>query len=150
ADRDKGAQVWIIPFDGGEADKVTNEENNVLSYRWSPDAKFMAFVTRDTPKDKTEREKRRKDKFDAIVVDSDYSFMHLWTINVERKEKRGLAGGDFTVTTPKWSPSGFSISFVMSKLGVKKTSLIDFWDDPTTDFSVFPAGGGPPRQLTTN
>src|SRR5215468_7991418 len=25
ADRDKGAQVWIIPFDGGEADKVTNE-----------------------------------------------------------------------------------------------------------------------------
>src|SRR5215475_1611249 len=71
ADRDKGNQVWVIPVDGGEADKLTSEENDVQSFKWSPDGATIAFVTRDTPKDKAEREKRRKDKFDAIIVDSD-------------------------------------------------------------------------------
>src|SRR5688572_22327539 len=68
ADRDKGIQVWIIPVDGGEADKLTNEDNDIQSFQWSPDGASLAFVTRDTPKDKTEREKRKKEKFDAIVV----------------------------------------------------------------------------------
>src|SRR5262244_2870077 len=150
ADRDKGTQVWVIPVDGGEADKLTNEEGDVQSFQWSPDGKLIAFVTRDMPKDKAEREKRRKDKFDAIVVDSDYSFMHLWTINVETKEKKRLTEGEFTVSNPQWSPNGSSIAFVMSKIGVQESSFIDISDDRNTDIYVVSAGGGPPRQLTTN
>src|SRR5215813_1198544 len=110
ADRDKGTQVWVIPVDGGEADKLTNEENNIQSYRWSPDAKSISFITRDTPKDKSEREKRRKDKFDTIVVDTDYSYMHLWTMNVETREKKRLTEGNFTVSNAQWSPDGASIA----------------------------------------
>ncbi|HZF37991.1 MAG TPA: hypothetical protein VE715_04150, partial [Blastocatellia bacterium] len=70
ADRDKGIQVWVIPVDGGEADRLTSEENDIQSFQWSPDGETIAFVTRDTPRDKAEREKRKKDKFDTIIVDS--------------------------------------------------------------------------------
>ncbi|MGH9935030.1 MAG: S9 family peptidase [Blastocatellia bacterium] len=150
ADRDKGVQVWVIPVDGGEADKLTGEENNVQSFRWSPDGKSMVFVTRDTPKDKAEREKRKKDKFDTIVVDSDFSYSHLWTINVETKEKKRLTEGNFTVSNPQWSPNGASIAFVMSKNGVQESSFIDISEDRNTDIYVISAGGGAPRQLTTN
>src|SRR5215468_628497 len=150
ADRDKGNQVWVIPVDGGEADKLTGEENNIQSYRWSPDAKSIFFITRDTPKDKSEREKRRKDKFDTIVVDTDYSYMHLWTMNVETREKKRLTEGNFTVSNAQWSPDGASIAFVLSKRGVQESSFIDISEDQNTDIYIISANGGAPRQLTTN
>ncbi|HEY8460126.1 MAG TPA: S9 family peptidase, partial [Blastocatellia bacterium] len=150
ADRDKGTQVWVIPVDGGEADKVTNEENDIQSFQWSPDGATIAFVTRDLPVDKAEREKRKKDKFDAIVVDSDFSYSHLWKINVETREKKRLTGGDFTVVDPQWSPDGASIAFVMSKSGVQESSFVDVSDSRNTDIYVISADGGQPRQLTTN
>lgn len=150
ADRDKGNQVWVIPVDGGEADKLTSEENNVQSFRWSPNGKLIAFVTRDTPKDKAEREKRKKDKFDTIVVDSDFNFSHLWTINVETREKKRLTEGNFTVSDPQWSPNGASIAFTMSKGGLQESPFIDISDDRNTDIYIVSAQDGSPRQLTTN
>jgi dipeptidyl aminopeptidase/acylaminoacyl peptidase len=150
ADRDKGIQVWVIPVDGGEADKLTNEESDIQSFRWSPDGKLLAYVTRDTPKDKAEREKRKKDKFDTIVVDSDFIYSHLWALDVETREKKRLTEGDFTVSNPQWSPNGASIAFVMSKSGLQESSFIDISDDRNTDIYVVSAIGGSPRQLTTN
>jgi len=136
--------------DGGEADKLTNEENDIQSFRWSPDGATVAFVTRDTPKDKAEREKRKKDKFDAIIVDADFTYSHLWTIDVETRRKKRLTEGDFTVSDPQWSPDGASIAFVMSKGGVQESSFVDVSDDRNTDIYIVSANGGSPRELTTN
>jgi dipeptidyl aminopeptidase/acylaminoacyl peptidase len=150
ADRDKGNQVWIIPVDGGEAERLTSEENNVQAFRWSPDSKLIAFVTRDVPKDKAEREKKKKDKFDTIVVDSDFSFSHLWTINIETREKKRLTEGNFSVNNPRWSPDGTSIAFVLSRSGAQDSAFIDISEARNTDIYIVPAGGGTPRQMTTN
>jgi dipeptidyl aminopeptidase/acylaminoacyl peptidase len=150
ADRDKGAQVWVIPFDGGEADKLTAEENNVQSFRWSADGKRIAFITRDIPKDKAEREKKRKERFDTIVVDSDFSYLHLWTINVETKEKKRLTEGNFTVSSPQWSSDSKWIAYVASRSGVQESAFIDISEDRNTDIFIIPTSGGTPRQLTTN
>ncbi len=150
ADRDKGTQVWIIQAFGGESEKLTFEENNVQAFRWSNDGKNIAFITRDVPKDKTERAKKRKEKFDTIVVDSDFSYSHLWKVNLETKEKKRLTEGNFSVSTPQWSPDNNQIAFVMSRSGTQESSFIDISEDRNTDIYVIDATGGTPRQLTTN
>jgi dipeptidyl aminopeptidase/acylaminoacyl peptidase len=143
-------QIWTIPVGGGEAERVTDEEAGVAQFRWSPDGKQLAYVVRDTPQDKAERDKRKKDKFDAIVVDSGFIYSHLWTINLETKEKKRVTEGSFTVGDPQWSPDGRSVVYVSSKSGAQESAFTDISDDRNTDLYVAPATGGAVRQLTTN
>lgn len=150
ADRDKGAQIWIIPADGGEAEKLTTEENGIQSFRWSPDGKTIAFVTRDVPKDKDAREKRKKDKFDTITVDHDLLYSHLWTIAVATKEKKRLTEGEFSVQTPNWSPDGQWIAYAASKAGAQESIFTDISYDRESDLFVISSAGGAPRKLTAN
>ncbi|HZH92111.1 MAG TPA: S9 family peptidase [Pyrinomonadaceae bacterium] len=143
-------QIWIIPVAGGEAERLTEEEAGVAQFRWSPDGRRIAYVVRDTPQDKAERDKRRKDKFDAIVVDSGFIYSHLWTINLDTKEKRRVTEGSFTVSDPQWSPDAAWVAYTMSKGGSQESSFTDISDERNTDLYVAPAAGGAPRQLTTN
>jgi dipeptidyl aminopeptidase/acylaminoacyl peptidase len=146
----RGNQIWVISVRGGEAERITSEDAGVTQFRWSPDGKHFAFVTRDTPKDKAEREKRKKDKFDAIVVDSDFSYSHLWTISLDGKEKKRVTEGSFTVSDPQFSPDGRSIAFVHSRQGQQESSFTDISEDRNTDIYIVAATGGQPRQLTTS
>jgi dipeptidyl aminopeptidase/acylaminoacyl peptidase len=147
-------QIWVIPVAGGEAERVTEEEAGIAQFRWSPDGKLIAYVVRDTPQDKAERDKRRKDKFDAIVVDSGFIYSHLWTINLDTKEKRRVTEGSFTVSDPQWSPDGRFVAYTMSKGGSQESAFTDISDERNTDLYLAPANavaaGGTPRQLTTN
>ncbi|HLL16009.1 MAG TPA: S9 family peptidase [Pyrinomonadaceae bacterium] len=143
-------QIWVIPVAGGEAERVTEEEAGVAQFRWSPDGKRFAYVVRDTPQDKAERDKRRKDKFDAIVVDSGFIYSHLWTINLDTKEKRRVTEGSFTVSDPQWSPDGAWVAYTMSKGGSQESAFTDISDERNTDLYIAPATGGAARQLTSN
>src|SRR5262249_41784342 len=150
ADRDKGAQIWLIPADGGEAEKLTSEENAIQSFRWSGGGKQIAFVTRDVPRDKDAREKKKKDKFDTITVDHDLNYSHLWTINVESKDKKRLTEGEFSVQAPQWSPDGKWIAYAASKAGAQESIFTDISNDRDSDIFVIATTDGTPRKLTTN
>lgn len=76
-DAKNGNQIWLIRPDGGEAEKLTAEESAISEFQWAPDSRRIAFVTADTPRDKADRDKRKKDKFDAILVDAGYTYSHL-------------------------------------------------------------------------
>jgi dipeptidyl aminopeptidase/acylaminoacyl peptidase len=142
-------QIWIIPVTGGEAEKLTDEEAGVAQFCWSPDGRQLAYVVRDTPQDKAERDKRRREKFDAVVVDSDFNYSHLWTINRETKEKKRVTEGAFTVADPQWSPRGDLIAYTSSRAGAQESSWTDIAEDRNTDIFVA-APNVKPRQLTTN
>lgn len=150
ADSKAGNQVWMIRPDGGEADRLTSEDTPVSEFTWSSDGRQIAFVTRDTPADKADREKRKKDKFDAIVVDSDYTYAHLWTLDVATKAKKRLTQGAFTVSTPRYSPDSRQIAFVYSTMGSQESSFFDLNADRNTDIHVIGVEGGAPRKLTTS
>ncbi len=150
ADRDKGNQIWAISVDGGEAEKITAEETGVSSFRWAPDGKRIAFVVRDVPKDKEEREKRKKDKFDTIVVDRDLIYSHLWTIDLASGSKKRLTEGAFSVSSPDWSPDGRWIAIVTSKQAAQESQYKDISDDRYTDIQIVASDGGAPRLLTPN
>ena len=151
ADMSARNQIWVIPVAGGEAERVTEEEAGVAQFRWSPDGKQLAYVVRDTPQDKAERDKRKKDKWDAIVVDSGFIYSHLWTINLDTKEKRRVTEGSFSVNDPQWSPDGRWVAYTMSKGGMQESAFTDISDERNTDIYVASAAaGGAARQLTTN
>jgi dipeptidyl aminopeptidase/acylaminoacyl peptidase len=142
-------QIWIIPVAGGEAEKLTDEEAGVAQFCWSHDGRQLAYVVRDTPQDKAERDKRRREKFDDIVVDSDFIYSHLWTINRETREKKRVTEGSFTVADPQWSPTGDLIAYTSSHAGAQESSWTDIAEDRNTDIYVA-APNVKPRQITTN
>jgi dipeptidyl aminopeptidase/acylaminoacyl peptidase len=150
ADRDKGNQIWLISPFGGEAEKLTSEENGAGGFRWSPDSKRISFITRDTPKDKAEREKKKKDKFDTIVVEKDFIYSHLWAINVETKEKKRLTEGAYSIDSADWSPDGKWLAFARSPNGAHESPFAELSPDRNSDIYIISADGGAARQLTTN
>jgi dipeptidyl aminopeptidase/acylaminoacyl peptidase len=148
--RGPGNQIWLIRADGGEAEKLTSEDLAIAEFRWSPDGKRIAFVMRDTPKDKADRDKRKKDKFDAILVDADYTYAHLWTLDVASKTKKRVTDGAFSVSQIRWSPDGRSIAYVQSSMGTQESTFFDLNADRNTDIFVVATGGGTPKRLTSN
>jgi dipeptidyl aminopeptidase/acylaminoacyl peptidase len=150
ADRDKGNQIWLINVMGGEAEKLTSEENGVSGFRWSPDGKRISYITRDTPKDKAEREKKKKDKFDTIVVEKEFIYSHLWTINVEGKEKKRVTEGAYSIDSAVWSPDGKWFAFVRSTNGAPESPYSELSPDRNSDIYLISSDGGTAKQLTTN
>ena len=150
ADAKNGNQIWIIRPNGGEADKLTSEESAIKEFQWAPDGKRLAFVVADTPKDKADRDKRKKDKFDAILVDAGYNYSHLWTINMDGTSKKRITEGAFSASNPRWSPDSKSIAYVQSSMGTQESSFFDLNADRNSDIYVVSSEGGSPRRLTSN
>ena len=150
ADRTGSNQVWAIRPAGGEAEKLTDEESAVSEFQWSPDGNRIAYIVRDVPKDKAEREKRKKDKFDAIVVDADFTYAHLWTLDLATKTRKRLTEGAFSAAAPRWSPDGKEIAYIYSAFGTQESSFFELNGDRNTDIHVVSATGGAPRKLVTD
>jgi dipeptidyl aminopeptidase/acylaminoacyl peptidase len=150
AESKNGAQIWLIRPDGGEAEKLTSEENAITAFQWAPNGARIAFITRDTPADKADREKRKKEKFDAIRMDSDYTYAHLWTIALADKSKKRITEGAFSVAAPRWSPDSRTIAYVQSSMGQQESAWFDLNADRNSDIYVVSADGGAPRRMTTS
>ena len=107
-------QIWIMPLMGGEAQQITEADPGVGSYRWSPDGTHFAYTMADP---ETEEEKKAKEeKRDVILVDQNFKYNHLYTVEVEpgesgERETQRLTAGDFHVQRFDWSPDGRTIVF---------------------------------------
>lgn len=137
--------LWIISPFGGEARRLTDVKSGIGTWRWNADGTQIAFLMSDPEPEA--REKARKQKNDANVVDEHYSFVHLYVIDVEpqtRKyaEPRRVTEGAFSIDSFDWSPDGSTFVFAH-----QRTPKIDDW--PTCDISLVPATGGEVRALVT-
>ena len=153
ADRGKGPQVWAIPADGGEALQLTSEEAPVQGFQWAPDSQSIVFLVRDhttDPKEKEALEKRRRERFDTIVIDADLRYTHLWKLEISSRTKTRMTTGNFSVLSAAWSPDGKSIVYAASPAGAQESVFTDISDDRNSDLFLIPSSGGTARQLTTN
>lgn len=106
--------VWLIRPHGGEAEKLTDAKSGVNSYAWAPDGKRIAYSTNDPLTE--EEEKKSKEKRDAIVVDENLKFSHLYVIAADKDAKsmrsaKRLTSGSYHVGSFDWSPDGKWIVF---------------------------------------
>ncbi len=114
ANRGDKNQIHLIGLGGGEAWALTEAEQGVGGYEWSPDGTRIAFTMRE-PEDDADEE--REEEYGAWEVeDAEYRMTHLWVVDVPEESgtveaARITEGDEFTVSSFDWSPDGRRIAF---------------------------------------
>ncbi|MCB9112652.1 MAG: PD40 domain-containing protein [Anaerolineales bacterium] len=67
-DKNKPAQIFTIPFKGGEAEKLTSIEGEIALVGWSPDGRKLLCTVRKTDAEVLEREKDEQKKKLGVVA----------------------------------------------------------------------------------
>ncbi|HEY6517102.1 MAG TPA: S9 family peptidase [Steroidobacteraceae bacterium] len=119
---EKHDQVFVLPMNGGDAQRITDASQDVVSFAWSPDGKTIAYVAADVPVN----EKAIKAHDDGFKV-TENNFLvraaltpsHLWVVASTGGTAKRLTEGKFSLYTdqqdsapePVWSPDGRTIAF---------------------------------------
>jgi len=145
------AQIYVLPVEGGEAQKLTELTEDPGELVWSPDGTKIAFTARvrdeayeeeDDRKRRPRRFKRLSYKLDNVGWTGDRR-QHLFVVATDGSaEAQQVTSGDFEDGSPTWSPDGTQLAFVSAR--------DDDWDLTLySDIYVIAAdGSGEPRKLT--
>jgi dipeptidyl aminopeptidase/acylaminoacyl peptidase len=161
-DKEKPAQVYLIPFGGGEARPLTSIDSGnsaeIGDFSWSPDGKKLLLSMRKKDPEALEREKDEQKKklgvvarhYDRLYYKLDgYGYLpherwHIWTADAHTGKAKQLTDGPvWDEQNPAWSPDGKWIAYI-SNVCEDPDSYPD-----RTDLFVMPAGGGAPRKIDT-
>jgi dipeptidyl aminopeptidase/acylaminoacyl peptidase len=97
------SSIWVAPTGGGEAIRFTGGTANAHSPSWSPDGRWLAFVTdregEHSSKDAQEQKKQGKGKG------------QIWLIPSDGGEARQLTFMPHGVSNPTWSPDSRRVVF---------------------------------------
>ncbi len=115
------SSIWIAPRAGGEAKRFTSGPANAKSPEWSPDGRWLAFVSERegeaSSKDEKEQKKQGKDK------------PQIWLIPTDGGEARQLTFMQHGASNPAWSPDSKRLLF---------SAAVGPADEETEDGKVLP------------
>jgi len=157
-DKEKPAQIYLIPFQGGESHQLTHIEGEIGDFVWSPDGKRFACAIRKTDLDVLEREKDDQKKklgvasrhYDRVFYKLDgFGYLpkerwHIWSIDAQTGKGKQLTDHQvFDEQSPAWSPDSRWIVFTSNRSHDPDFNL------DSIDLLVIPAVGGELRTITT-
>lgn len=154
---EKQAQIYLIPFHGGEARPLTDLQGSFASFAWSPDGENLLLQFRKKDEAAVAREQdEQKKKLGVVarhITSLDYKLdgagylpqekWHIWTVDVAGGAATQLTSGDYDETDPRWSPDGTQILFVSNRSADPAQEL------DATELYLIPAGGGAMQQIET-
>ena len=152
---EKQAQLYVLPFHGGEARPMTDLKGAFAGFAWSPDGR--QFVTQFRKKDEAaiEREEDPKKKELGVVsrhiTSLRYKYdgagylpgekFHIWVIDAFSGAGTQLTEGEFDETDPQWTPDGKHILFISNRH--PQWELHPFEDE----LYLIPAAGGEMKKV---
>jgi len=171
--RDGESQIYAQDFDGstgtltGEPHKVTNISTEASSGTWSPDGKWILFISsvwpdcNDDACNKQRDEEKAKSKVKAKIFTQlmyrhwtsyfDGKYSHLFLVSADGGVARDLTPGAHDVPPfslggqdqYSFSPDGKEIAYSSNIDEVQATST-------NSDIFIIPITGGTPKKITTN
>jgi dipeptidyl aminopeptidase/acylaminoacyl peptidase len=122
----KTPQVWVLPVDGGEAERVTDAERGVGGFAWRPDGRELAYTTEDEAPNQKAID-AHDDAFDvtqeAWTARAASQPSHIWLISAHGGKARRLTSGAWSASDVAYRPDGRAIAFTRAPDGTFNTLL---------------------------
>ena len=146
------AQLWRLPRDGGEAEKLTDLTEGIEDFAWSPDSTKVVLTVRDPDPNAPDPKAKEKKTVPPIVIDrfefkhdidgylTDFH-VHLQLLDLGTRKVERLTSGASDDLFPTWAPDGRTIAFVSKRAAEP---------DRTVDWSILliePRSGAKERSL---
>ena len=147
SNRDGKNNLYVLPINGGESEKVTDSKTGVNDFSWSPDDKSFAFTMADNEGETDEKNKKGKE--DWYFMDDSVKQNRLYVISINDKDSAGkriqksLTKENYNVIDFNWSPDGKQIAFSHGK-----TPLVN--DQVYSDISTVDVGTGNAKKLVSS
>lgn len=108
--------LYVLPLDGGEAQRLGDLDGSLSEPSWSPDGSLIAVLRTDPETD--DEKKRKEGKDDPIVYEDDVKRVRLWIVDAGTGAARQLTFGDVSVWDYAWTPDGQSLVVVTTGVHV--------------------------------
>jgi len=145
---DSGAQIYVIPVDGGEATKLTDHKGNIKSFDWTKDSASIVFAAERAKSDAQKATEKAGD--DAVFVDEGANgqdrgeFSELWRIAIADKTERQITHDDrLLIESFRVSPDGSRIALTYRRENTRNGQY-------KAEVGVVDAAGGELKTLTHN
>lgn len=125
--------IYVVPVDGGEAQRLGELEGSLSSPEWSPDGSTIAVLRTDEDSEH-EQERKKEEKDDPIVFEEDAHNARLWLVDVESAKARCLTFGKRSVWSFAWTPDSTEIVLITTPLNAINTIFgkTQLWRMPTS------------------
>lgn len=143
---DNKPQIFVLPTAGGEATQITRGESGAEDFDWAPDSDRIVYTSRIAPEKDSGSDVKvitsARYKFDGQgFLEDKVSHLLVAKVSSPDDDPLQLTGGEWSSTSPAWSPAGHEIAFVANRdADWDRSRKRDIW--------TINANGGEPRRLT--
>jgi dipeptidyl aminopeptidase/acylaminoacyl peptidase len=145
-------QIYLLPFDGGEARGITDLPKGASAPAWSPDGTRIAFSSTTRDEDFATPAEGAKPSDVRVITEAVYRFngsgwsqpdrpAHVWVTTVgagvDIAKPRQLTSGKYADSGHVWAPDGSRIYFTSNQVDEP------YYQQSDSDLYAVPAGGGP-------